>query len=74
MCNYKLTGHFFDIMKNLYKDVKYAIIFANEETCMFASCSDHFTRFIKYHNFSFVYIDTQILRFTVIRQLIQTIL
>jgi hypothetical protein len=25
MCNYKLTGHFFDIMKNMYKDVKYAI-------------------------------------------------
>ena len=37
MCNYKLTGHFFDIMKNMYKDVKYAIKFADGETCMFSS-------------------------------------
>jgi hypothetical protein len=96
-------------MKNMYKDVKYAIKFADGETCMFSSkvgvkqrcilsgtlfsiylnvmvkifgvtCdptnifSDDFTRLIKYHNFSFVYIDTQIPHLTVIRQLIQAIL
>jgi hypothetical protein len=38
MCTYKLTGgHFFYIMKNMYKDVKYAIKFADGETCMFSS-------------------------------------
>jgi hypothetical protein len=56
MCTFKLTGgHFFDIMKNMYKDVKYAIKFADGETCMFSS-------------------KVGIPRFTVIRQLIQTIL
>jgi hypothetical protein len=43
-------------------------------TCDSTLIDDDFTRFIKYYSFSFVYINTQIPRFTVIRQLIQTIL